>query len=217
MVPPLRFNEVTQELCHHPDPARARFVLDGIRGFRTGFQSEHVVLQSATGNMKSAFEHPEVIDQYLANEVANHRVAGPFSSPPILFLHCSPFGVTPKKIQPGKWRLILDLSSSKSYSVNAGIPKEPFSIRYISVDTGIRVLMELGPGALMAKFDVTCAYWNILIHPEDLYLLGMQWRNRYYIDLTLPLVYARPHLFFNPSPAWWNGLSATAILISLPR
>ena len=77
--------------------------------------------------------------------------------------------------------------------------------------------MELGPGALMAKFDVACAYWNIPIHPDDLYLLGMRWRNRYYIDLTLPLVYARPHLFFNPSPAWWNGLSATAILISLPR
>ena len=46
--------------------------------------------------------------------------------------------------------------------------------------------MELGPGALMAKFDVACAYRNIPIHADDRYLLGMRWRNRYYIDLTLP-------------------------------
>ena len=81
--------------------------------------------------------------------------------------------VIPKKLQPGKWRLILDLSSPEDHSVNAGIPREPFSIRYISVDVAIKVLMELGPQALMAKFYVLSAYRNIPIHPDDCHLLGI--------------------------------------------
>ena len=34
----------------------------------------------------------------------------------------SPFGVIPKGHTPGKWRLIVDLSSPKGGSVNDGIP-----------------------------------------------------------------------------------------------
>jgi hypothetical protein len=32
----------------------------------------------------------------------------------------------------------------------------------------------MGPGALMAKFDVKAAYRNIPINPDDRYLLGMK-------------------------------------------
>ena len=113
-----------------------------------------------------------MIDDYLGTEVASYRVAGPFPSPPFPRLQCSPFGVIPKKLQPGKWRLILDLSSPEDHSVNAGIPREPFSIRYISVDVAIKVLMELGPGALMAKFDVLSAYRNIQHSPGRPSLVG---------------------------------------------
>ena len=45
--------------------------------------------------------------------------------------------------------------------------------------------MELGPGALMAKFDVEAAYRNMPIHESECYLLGMQWHDQYYVDLTL--------------------------------
>lgn len=92
----------------------------------------------------------------------------------------------PKKSQPNKWRLILDLSSPTGHSVNDGIPKDPFSLQYISVDDAIRALVELGPGALMAKFDVESAYRNIPIHRSDRYLLGMKWQNQFYVDLVLP-------------------------------
>ena len=40
-------------------------------------------------------------------------------------------------------------------SVNDGIPKDPFSMHYVPVDDAIRTLVELGPGAQMAKFDVS--------------------------------------------------------------
>jgi hypothetical protein len=62
-------------------------------------------------------------------------------------LHCSPFGVITKKYQPDNWRLILDLSSPAPHSDNDGIPRAPYSLHYISVDTTIRALLELGPGA----------------------------------------------------------------------
>ena len=98
--------------------------------------------------MGSATDHPDVIDKYLATEIAKSCVAGPFATPPFPNLHCSPFGVIPKKGQPGKWQLILHLSSPTQHIVNDGIPKDPFSLQYISVDDAIKILMVLGRGPL---------------------------------------------------------------------
>ena len=38
----------------------------------------------------------------------------------------------------------------------------------------------------MAKFDVETAYRNIAVHPDDRYLLGLKWRDHYYVDVALP-------------------------------
>ena len=95
-----------------------------------------------------------------------------------------------KKGQPGKWRLILDLSSPTQHSVNDGIPKDPFSLQYISVDDAIKILMALGLGALMAKFDVESAYGNVAMRPDEHYLFGMRWRDLFFIDLALPFWFA---------------------------
>ena len=64
-------------------------------------------------------------------ELAKGRVVGPFSSPPLPHLHISRFGVIPEKHQPGKWCLILDLSSPDGHSVNDGIRKDPFMVQYM--------------------------------------------------------------------------------------
>ena len=136
----------------------------------------------------SAFQHQQVVDEYLANEVALGRVAGPFISPPLPHLHISSFGVIPKRGQPGKWRLIVDLSSPGGSSVNDGIDPQDFTLQYITVDQIIQMVAQHGPGALMAKFDVEAAYRNIAVHPEDRSLLGMKWRGQFFIDLTLPFV-----------------------------
>ena len=85
-------------------------------------------LKSATGNMGSAPLNPQVIDNYLQLEVQTGRLAGPFSQPPLPVLHVSPFGVIPKRHQPGKWRVILDLSSPVGHSVNHGIAGEDYSL-----------------------------------------------------------------------------------------
>ena len=108
---PIRVEKLRQEVLTHPDQSFVTYVLDGLQnGFCVGFNPASVSLKSVTQNTPSASLQPSVIDDYLHPELAKGRVAGPFSSPPLPHLHISRFGVIPKKHQPGKWRLILDLS-----------------------------------------------------------------------------------------------------------
>ena len=79
-----------------------------------------------------------------------------------------------------------DLSSPDGHSVNDGIRKDPFTVQYMKVDDTIDRIMSLGRGTLLAKFDVESAYRIIPVHPNDLYLLGMQWQGNYVVDITLP-------------------------------
>ena len=91
----------------------------------------------------------------------------------------------PKKYQPGKWRLILDLSHPENKSVNNGIKPELCSLSYVSVDDEVRMAMEHGPGALMAKLDIQSAYRMIPVHPGDRRLLGMSWGGHLYVYTVL--------------------------------
>ena len=48
----------------------------------------------------------------------------------------------------------------------------------------------------MAKFNVEAAYHNIANHRSDRYMLGMQRRNQFYINLALPFgPPSAPHTF----------------------
>ena len=196
-VSPLHPEEFARELSSHPDQQRVAYVLQGLRhGFKLGFQSP-LQLKPASRNKQSAILHANVIDDYLANEVMLGRVAGPFPSPPLPNLQISSFGVIPKRGQPGKWRLIVDLSSPEGSSVNDGIDPQEFTLQYIRLDAVIHMVARYGPGALMAKFDVEAAYRNIAVHPDDRFLLGMKWRDQYYVDLTLPFGLRSAPFIFN--------------------
>ena len=186
-VSPIRVDKLRQEVLTHPDQPFVTYVLGGLQnGFRVGFNPASVSLKSATQNMPSASLQPSVMDDYLYTELAKGHVAGPFSSPLLPHFHISRFGVIPKKHQSGKWRLILDLSSPDGHSVNDGIRKDPFTVQYMKVDDIIDGIMSLGRGTLHAKFDVESAYRIIPIHPNDRYLLGMQWQCNYFVDMALP-------------------------------
>ena len=197
LVSPLQFSHFQAELGDYPDQTAAAYVLTGLReGFHIGFETSSVTLRSASSNMRSALVHPSVIDAYLETEVSHGRVAGPFTVPPYPNLHVSRFGVIPKSNQPGKWRLILDLSSPEGHSANDGIPKPPFSVQYVTVDSFIEGIMARGRGTLMAKFDVASAYRNVAVHPQDRPLLGMVWREKYYVDMALPFgLRSSPYIF----------------------
>lgn len=103
-VTPLVLSEFKKQLAAHPNPNLVAYVLHGLEhGFDIGF-NYLIQLKSARKNKSSTFEHPQVVDEYLANEVSLGRIAGPFDSPPIPNLQVSSFGVIPKKGQEGQWR-----------------------------------------------------------------------------------------------------------------
>ena len=66
-VTPINIINLEMELYAHPDRSKVDFVLNGFRyGFYLGFQPGRTKLKSATANCPCAYEHPEIIDEYLA-------------------------------------------------------------------------------------------------------------------------------------------------------
>ena len=71
--------------------------------------------------------------------------------PPGNQTHISPIGAIPKRNKPGKWRLIVDLSSPAGASINDGISPELSSISYVSVDHLSSLVLSVGKGAFLVK------------------------------------------------------------------
>ena len=136
-------------LANHPNKQLIGFFITGIsQGFRIGYKTGQSSLKSASRNLPCASHHPEVVDQYLAEECAQHRVAGPYNSTLAPDVHVSRFGVIPKNHQPNKWRLIVDLSHPVGHSINDGIPKSLCSLSYITVDQAIGHIQKMGRGTI---------------------------------------------------------------------
>ena len=155
-------------LAHHPDREYVGYILSGIQeGFRIGYERGVHGLGSARKNMKSAEENPQVVNDCLEAEKKREVLLGPFEWSEVAEVHLSRFGVIPKKTQPGKWRLIVDLSHPEGRSVNDGISCELCSLQYIHMEEMVRKLLELGLGVQMAKMDIERAYRMVPVHPQD--------------------------------------------------
>ena len=117
--------------------------------------------------MISAIQNPQPAADFLHTEVTAGRVIGPL--PDIPDVQISRFGIIPKQGQPGKWQLILNLSSphNTSVNVNDGVAQELCSMRYATVDNAIEKVLRLGADSLLAKMDIQHAYRNVPIHPSD--------------------------------------------------
>ena len=165
------------------------YLMRGIKeGFRIGFKPAAVQLKARKTNMLSALDHPGVVTAYIKEEVQANRMhlVGPVNETLAKSIHCSPFGVIPKKNKPDRWRLILDLSSPDGQSVNDGIAKDLASLAYISVDDVVAVIRKAGKGALLGKMDIKQAYRNVPVSAVDRQYLGMQWEGQVFIDGVLP-------------------------------
>ncbi len=197
IITPLALDAWERLLTTYPNAQLARFLLRGIlEGFHIGYNPTLASLRSAKSNMRSAHQHPEVVSDYLSKEVAAGRVAGPCHRPLAPYIHTSRFGVIEKPHQPGKWRLILDLSHPKARSVNTGVDKSLCSMSYITIDEAVRDVIRRGQGTLLAKIDVKSAFRLIPVHPCDRYLLGMEWQGMIYVDTCLPFgLRSAPKLF----------------------
>jgi len=117
---PLNVNNLKRLLVGHPNRPLVNFYINGItEGFHIGFRQQSKPLQSAKRNLTCVLQHPNTVEKYLAEEIADGCVAGPFQKSSVPQAHVSRFGVIPKNHQPNKWRLTVDLSYLDNGSVNA--------------------------------------------------------------------------------------------------
>ena len=79
------------------DPFLTSFIDLGLKnGFDVGFRGL-VLSNPSVKNLKSAYEHPEVVTHNLKKELAEGRVLGPFLYPPFKKFQVSPLGCVEKK------------------------------------------------------------------------------------------------------------------------
>ncbi len=168
IVCPMQCGAWNQRLIGHPDVAFRKYLLRGIlQGFRIGFRYGECTCTCASANMQSVVVRPRVIDDYLEKDVRLGRVMGPLVGDSFKKVHVNRFGQVPKNRQPGKWRLIVNLSYPRGASVNDGVERELCSMKYSSVDVAVKKVLVLGKGPLLAKLDVDGAYRTVPVHPED--------------------------------------------------
>ena len=201
---PIIYGEWSRQLQSHPDERFVGYILDGLReGFRIGMDRS-LAPKPEKRNHPSARAHPSVVDDYLSAERREGRFSPPV--PKRWWNQCqiSPIGVIPKS-QPGKWRLITDLSSPRAGSINDGIPSEAASLHYDGIDDAVQIMLSLGQGAFMSKVDLKSAYRILPIHAEDRPLLGIKWNGEVLLDMPLPFgLWSAPKIFsaFADALAW---------------
>ena len=126
--------------------------------------------------------------------VSRGHTAGPFSSPPVPTLQCSPPGLVAKN--DGSWSIIMDLSSPRGSSTNDFISKEDYTLHYATFDQALALVFSFGNGALMTKLELKQAFRLCPVSPSDWDLLGMYWQGKFCVDLRLPFgLRSSPFLF----------------------
>ena len=183
--PPLPPERWEVYLRHHLDSVFADFIRRGLRaGFRIGAVSPTCQSRPPSRrNHRSAYENSEEVTRYIQTEVSAGRLQPP---PPEAITHASPIGIIPKSSQPGKWRMITDLSSPRGSSVNDSIDPSLCSLKYAAIDQAIRLIRLVGKGAVLAKMDLKSAYRMVPIHPSDQPLLAVTWQGTTHVDTALP-------------------------------
>ena len=139
-----------------------------------------------SSNHQSALQAATIVEQKLRHEISLGRVAGPFQEIPFPNFQSSPLGLVPKH-DPGKFRLIHDLSFPKGDSINFYTSKEFTTVQYESLDRVVELVMSCGPRCLIAKADIQEAFRLIPIRPQDYPLLGFTWQGIFYHDKVLPM------------------------------
>lgn len=182
---------VRGNILHHflsgYDEAEKNFLVNGFTyGFRIPFDG-NLPSQNVIRNHPSALANKDEVNKKIIEELKAGRIMGPFRvKPPNLI--CSPLALVPKK-EPGKFRLIQDLSFPKGTSINDGIDHQFTEIHYDSVDIVVQKVKQCGRNCLMAKTDIENAFRILPIHPLNRHLLGFSWALEdtveYYMDACL--------------------------------
>ena len=127
-------------------------------------------------NHPSAEQFPDQVQAYIQEELQAGAMVGPFDTPPFTpWVHVSPIMSRPKS-DPGKRRIITDLTFPAQRSINAYIIKNSAlgEVRAHSLPTVadlVDVIRSQGNTTHMFTIDIARAYKNFLTDPLDWPLL----------------------------------------------
>ena len=91
----------------------------------------------------------------------------------------------------------MHLSAPPDSSINDGIDKEEFTLRYATIDDAVQMINRLGSNSLLAKIDIKSAFRTLPVRVEDRELLSICWRQKYYVDCCLPFGLQSALFIFN--------------------
>lgn len=181
---PVNTKHLRKELISYPDQV---FVDNLIHSFQHGFSIGYSGPEfcNIAPNLQSASLNSTAIFNCIYEELKQKRMSGPFTGPPLQNFRTSPIGVIPKK-DSNKFRMITDLSSPKSISINDFINDSEASVSFNNFDSAVSIVSSLGRGALMAKLDIKSAFRICPVRQEDWHYLGFSFLGFYFVDLCLP-------------------------------
>lgn len=177
-------------LVDHPDQELVGFLLAGFDyGFQIGL-SQLPVKSHACKNLLSTRKEPETVADLLLQEVEKGYLMGPFHDIPSQFqvYRVNPLGLVRGKWPPFKPRLIVDFSSPHNkpvLSLNDMIPKDEYSLKYITIDKAIEIILALGKGTMCMKTDGRDAFKQIPVHPDFWPLQMVKFQQQFYFFTRL--------------------------------
>ena len=168
----------------YPKKSDATFLSDGFQsGFKLNFEGPRIPIDC--NNLKSIKDDPEIAKDKIMHEVKLGRIAGPFTTRPILYMRCSPIGLVAKKA--GGYRLITHLSYPPGLSINEHIDDALASVKYSNFDNAVTMIKTFGMGCLIGIMDIKSAFRLLTCYPGDFDLLGFKFQNEYFIDKMSPM------------------------------
>ena len=159
-------------------------------GFPVGYTSSEPPTTKLP-NHSSAASEPRHVEKYLRTEVGKSAMLGPCRAPPFLnWWRSNPLMMRPKRDSTDR-RVILDLSFPSDASVNSAVPRNAlegsqFKMRLPNPNDLAAKIAALGPGCLLYKVDLSCAYRQLRSDPFDWPLLGVHWDTGCYTDTAIP-------------------------------
>ena len=124
---------------------------------------------------------------------------GPFKTPPISSLHCSPMLTRPKAGSTNR-RVIMDLSWPHGKSVNGMVGNNVylgtnFKLKFPSVDNITARVQKLDGNCLLYKIDLQRAFRHLKLDPRDINKTGLHFLGEYYVDTAVPFGYRHGSVF----------------------
>jgi hypothetical protein len=158
-------------------------------GFRSGLKNT-ITSSYIPPNARSALSNLEPIDDYLAKESAAGRISKKYSSHELSSLigpfRTNPLGLVEKVPGSGKFHMTNNFSFPYNDpdipSINSTIDKNEFQCGW-STFTKCYLLVATAPAGTEASvFDVSGAFRNVPLAPEEHPFAAISWRDGIYLD-----------------------------------